>query len=100
MHAAVGLLAAHRRGFWLDELLDPDSLLAAAVTWKDGRPWVEWNTVGELIDRGLPQSSGELAVLAVAASIGGDYRVNLRQAMRAMSDRDTRALVATLSEGW
>ncbi|GCE01529.1 hypothetical protein [Embleya hyalina] len=102
VHAAVGLLAGHRKGFWLRELLDRDGALASAVTRDDqGRPWVEWDTVGELIDRGLPQSTSEVAVLAVAASIGSTrYRVNLWQAVRAVSDRDMKAILATLSKGW
>ncbi|WP_460624963.1 hypothetical protein [Kitasatospora kifunensis] len=68
VNAAVGLLAAHQDGFWLRELLEPDGALASAVTREEGRPWVEWDAVGALIDRGLPQSSSETAVLAVAAS--------------------------------
>lgn len=99
VNAAVGLLAAHQDGFWLRELLEPGGALVTAVTREEGRPWVEWDTVGELIDRGLPQSSSEVAVLAVAASIAGGHRVNLRRTFRAVDNADVKAISTALMTG-
>ncbi|MFD9061489.1 hypothetical protein ACFVZ3_08230 [Kitasatospora purpeofusca] len=98
-NAAVGLLAAHQDGFWLRELLEPDGALASAVNREEGRPWVEWDAVGALIDRGLPQSSSDVAVLAVAASIAGQHRVNLRHVFRSVDNGDVKAVVTALTTG-
>ncbi|MFD7922503.1 hypothetical protein ACFV3R_25165 [Streptomyces sp. NPDC059740] len=99
VNAAVGLLAAHQDGFWLRELLEPDGALASAVTREEGRPWVEWDAVGALIDHGLPQSSSEIAVLAVAASIAGQHRVNLHRVFRSIDNSDIKAVVTALTTG-
>lgn len=101
--AAVKLLGGHRDGFWLREFLDPASSAHAAVNAVDvlegGQPWIDWHIVDELLEnRKLKQSSSELAVLAVAASIAGPHRVNLARVLRAVDEDELSLVVTALTE--
>jgi len=101
--AVVKLLGAHRDGFWLREFLDTGSPAHAALNTVDvlegGQPWIDWHIVDELLEgRKLKQSSSELAVLAVAASIAGPHRVNLARVLRAVDQAELKLIVTALGE--
>ncbi|MEV2276173.1 hypothetical protein AB0I72_11345 [Nocardiopsis sp. NPDC049922] len=100
--AAVELLITH--GAWLsradfltrcvdivptEELIDPDTPVAI----------IDWERVIRYLEGwegGLPASSSEVAVLAVAASIGAGHPVDLRDALLGLDATNTAAVATAL----
>lgn len=99
--AAVELLVSH--GVWLQR----DTFLAhiqLTNCWLTGASMaeVDWRAIAPLIDAGTfgPASRSELAVLAVACSIGGGTRVDLRDALLVCDRADVRLIAdAVLAAG-
>ncbi|MFF2411769.1 hypothetical protein [Streptomyces sp. NPDC058092] len=104
--AATRLLGAHRDGYWLRRFLD----MATIPIWdtppiidRSGtHPCIAWNSLGGRLNMSggdWPKaSSSEIAVLQVAASLMGEWQVDLRRVIYALDDDELRLVLRAIAE--
>ncbi|MER7316431.1 MULTISPECIES: hypothetical protein [Streptomyces] len=112
MIAASRLLSQHDDGFWLRQFLEPEDFAtkrryeraaeipdASLRSPFHGGPiqHLRWDQIGELLREGLPTSRSETAILAVAASLVGEYDLNLRQALAALDSHQVQLVLAAIT---
>jgi hypothetical protein len=93
--AGTGLLAASGAFLHRDDFTSRFIETAAGIS--DGTPmaWTDWDAVITALDEGrLPASSGEKAVLRLAASLASGSPVSLRDTVTSLDNRNL-ALVIT-----
>ncbi|MET9016924.1 hypothetical protein ABZX74_39610 [Streptomyces olivaceoviridis] len=113
MLAASRLLSQHDDAYWLRQFLDPEDFATHRryervteipdVTRRS--PFhsgpiqhLRWDQIGDLLREGVPASSSETAVLAVAASLVGEYDINLRDILAALGDDQVQLVIAAIAE--
>ena len=93
--AAIDLLAGHRT--WLSRPDFRHHIHLSPATTDLPVAWIDWRTAVAALGRGqLPCSTSEAAVLRIAAALGADIPVHLRQLLCSL-DQHTIALVTTAS---
>ncbi|MFF8506406.1 hypothetical protein ACF07L_38080 [Streptomyces anulatus] len=112
MIAASRLLSQHDDGFWLRQFLEPEDVATKRryervteipdVTWRSpfhGGPIQHlcWDQIGDLLREGVPTSSSETAILAVAASLVGEYDLNLRDALAVLDSHQVQLVLAAIT---
>ncbi|NEE41591.1 hypothetical protein G3M53_91545 [Streptomyces sp. SID7982] len=112
MIAASRLLCQHDDGFWLRQFLEPEDFATTRryerateipdVTWRSpfhGGPiqHLRWDQIGDLLREGLPTSSSETSILAVAASLVGEYDINLRHVLAVLDDHHVQLVSAAIA---
>ncbi|MFJ2186286.1 hypothetical protein ACIOJG_37385 [Streptomyces anulatus] len=112
MIAASRLLSQHDDGFWLRQFLEPEDFETKRryeraaeipdVTFRSpfhGGPiqHLRWDQIGDLLREGLPASSSETAILAVAASLVGEYDINLRRVLAVLDDHEAQLVIAAIT---
>lgn len=112
MLAATRLLAEHDDAFWLRQFLDAEDFATHKryerateipdVTLRS--PFhlgpiqhLRWDQIGDLLREGLPTSSSETAILAVAASLVGEYSINLRDVLAVLDDHQVQLVIAAIT---
>lgn len=113
MLAASRLLSQHDDAFWLRQFLEPEDVATHRryervteipdVTRRSpfhGGPiqHLRWDQIGDLLREGVPTSSSETAVLAVAASLVGEYDINLRDTLAVLNDDQVQLVIAAIAE--
>ena len=59
---------------------------------------LRWDQIGALLREGLPTSRSETAILAVAASIVGEYEINLRDVLASLDHDPARLVIAAITD--
>ena len=113
MLVASRLLSRHDDAFWLRQFLRPEDFGTrcryARVTEipdatrrspSHGGPGqhLRWDQIGDLLREGLPTSRSETAILAVAASLVGEYDINLRDVLASLDHRQARLVIAAITD--
>jgi hypothetical protein len=106
--AATRLLGAHRDGYWLRRFLDTN--LPTIPIWgtppiidrSGAHPCIAWDSIGRRLTMSggdWPKaSSSEIAVLQVAASLMGEWTLDLRRAIHALNDVELRLVLRAIAE--
>ncbi|MFF3914660.1 hypothetical protein ACFYZB_14405 [Streptomyces sp. NPDC001852] len=97
--AAIGLLVAH--GLWINRLAERPGLLLIDYSGPVPAPYgVDWVKVVEALDaRDLPASSGELRILALAASLAHPAaRIPLGDAVSGLDAANLDLLMSAIAE--
>ena len=96
--AAVDLLITHRH--WLTRPGFTTGFIHPVAT-DDGRrvgAWIDWPAAARALARGdLPASASEAAMLAIAASLGADLPVVLRQVLGGLDTTNITAVTAAVT---
>ncbi|MFJ2589713.1 hypothetical protein [Streptomyces sp. NPDC087538] len=113
MLVASRLLSQHDDAFWLRQFLEPEDFATSKrYECATGIPDVtlrspfslgpiqhlRWDQIGELLRKGLPTSSSETAILAVAASLVGEYSINLREVLAVLDDHQVQLVIAAMTD--
>ncbi|MDX3516110.1 hypothetical protein PV755_45695 [Streptomyces caniscabiei] len=113
MLAASRLLSQHDDAFWLRQFLEPKDFETARryerateipdVTLRS--PFnlgpiqhLRWDQIGDLLREGLPTSRSETAILAVAASLVGEYDINLRDALASLDCAQVQLVITAIAD--
>ncbi|MEU9849220.1 hypothetical protein [Streptomyces sp. NPDC047985] len=108
--AATRLLGEHRDGYWLRRFLtDEPAVLSGLwgspelITSTDAdSPSIDWEVVGAKLAANAGNwpkaSSSESAILQVAASLMGKWRVDLLRVVHVLDDAELRLVLRTLAE--
>ena len=96
--AAVDLLITHRH--WLTQPGFTTGFIHP-ITSGDGRrvgAWIDWPDAADALARGdLPCSASEAAMLAIAASLGADAPVALREVLGGLDTTNITAVTAAIT---
>ncbi|MFG2986205.1 hypothetical protein ACGFYQ_33975 [Streptomyces sp. NPDC048258] len=108
MLAAIHLLGHHDGGYWLRRFLTPDEgpqYDLFGESWSEvvqldekGRSHLGWDRIGELLEEdAFKASSSQKAILSVAVSLTGHYRVDLQRIVTLLDDQQMRLVNEALA---